>query len=114
MAQRKPIDLSKISPLTDFLRNHKAHIESLKESGEPQILTVNGRAELVLLSAKAFQEMLTRLDRTEFDAGVRAGYIDMLEGRTMTLDEAGKKIRSELGLQGDLGREGDERPTGSD
>ncbi len=33
-----------IKPLSDFVRNTKAHIERLKSTQEPQILTVNGEA----------------------------------------------------------------------
>ncbi len=113
MAQRKPIDLNRISPLTDFLRNHKAHIESLKESGEPEILTVNGRAEAVVLSAKAFQALLDELDRAEVKAGILQGYVDMLEGRTTPLDEAIEEIRSELGLRGGSDDRGEDRAAGS-
>jgi PHD/YefM family antitoxin component YafN of YafNO toxin-antitoxin module len=113
MAQRKPINLNRISPLTDFLRNHKAHIESLKESGEPEILTVNGRAEAVVFSAKGFQLMLDDLNRAEEKAGILQGYVDMLEGRTTPLDQAIDEIRSELGLPSDSDGRGEDRAAGS-
>ena len=35
------LDAREIHPLTDFLRNHKAHVARLKESGTPEVLTVN-------------------------------------------------------------------------
>jgi hypothetical protein len=37
-----------IKPLSDFVRNTKAHIEHLKITQEPQILTVNGEASIVV------------------------------------------------------------------
>ncbi len=113
MAQRKPIDLNRISPLTDFLRNHKAHMESLKETGEPEILTVNGRAEAVILSAKAFQALLDELDRAQIDASIHAGILDYKEGRVTDLDEAFEEIRSSLGLSSEADGSGEGRAAGS-
>src|ERR1039458_8559472 len=39
------LDAREIHPLTDFLRNHKAHVTRLKETHAPEVLTVNGKAE---------------------------------------------------------------------
>ncbi len=36
------LDTREIHPLTDFLRNHKAHVARLKETQAPEVLTVNG------------------------------------------------------------------------
>ena len=36
------IDISDIHPLTGFLRDHKAHLERLRATGRPEVLTVNG------------------------------------------------------------------------
>ena len=40
------LDTRENHPLTDFLRNHKAHVTRLKETHAPEVLTVNGTAEL--------------------------------------------------------------------
>jgi PHD/YefM family antitoxin component YafN of YafNO toxin-antitoxin module len=98
MAQRKLIDLNRVSPLTDFLRNHKAHIAAMKGSGEPDVLTVNGRAEVVVMSAKGFQELLDRLDRAEFEAGVLKGLREVEQGKGIEVREAFRQIDSELDL----------------
>lgn len=34
-----------IYSLTDFQRNARTHLDRLKQSGQPEILTVNGQAE---------------------------------------------------------------------
>jgi hypothetical protein len=41
--RRTMIDLKDILPLTEFNRNSKSHIRRLKESGKPEVLTVNGK-----------------------------------------------------------------------
>ena len=42
-----------IHPVSDFSRKPAEHIKRLKETGKPEILTANGKAELVIQSAKA-------------------------------------------------------------
>jgi len=52
------IALEDIRSLTDFQRNTKAHLRRLKATGQPEVLTVNGRAELIVQDAAAYEEML--------------------------------------------------------
>ena len=77
------LDLRQIHPLTDFLRNHKEHVHRLKESQCAEVLTINGRAELVLQDAASYQAMLDRLRQLEDLAAIREGIAqaDRGEGR---------------------------------
>jgi len=52
------LDVREIHPLTDFLRNHKAHVTRLKETHAPEVLTVNGKAEIVIQDAESYQRMI--------------------------------------------------------
>ena len=54
-----------IHPVSDFSRKPAEHIKRLKETGRPEILTVNGKAELVIQSAKAYEEMIELLGTLE-------------------------------------------------
>ena len=63
------IELNNIRSLTDFQRNAREHIERLKKTGKPEVLTVNGQAEVVVQSAKAYQELVTD---AEFARGLKA------------------------------------------
>ena len=67
------LDTRQIHPLTDFLRNHKAHLARLKETKTPEILTVNGRAELIIQDAESYQDLLDRMHRLETLAAIREG-----------------------------------------
>ena len=42
------IALQDIRSLTDFQRNTKSHLRRLKRSGRLEVLTVNGKAELIV------------------------------------------------------------------
>lgn len=54
-----------IRSVTDFARNTKEHIERLQLSGEPEVLTVNGKATLVVQDAEAYQKLLDQIDYAE-------------------------------------------------
>jgi len=52
------IDLKQVHSLTDFSRNAKTHVKRLKKTGRPEVLTVNGHAEVVVQSAESYQQLL--------------------------------------------------------
>ncbi|MBE9141468.1 type II toxin-antitoxin system Phd/YefM family antitoxin [Nodosilinea sp. LEGE 07088] len=51
------IKLENIHPLADFKRNAKAFVDRIKATKAPIVLTVNGKAEVVIQDAVAFQDM---------------------------------------------------------
>ena len=59
------VDTRKIHSLTDFLRNYKAHIAQLKETRTPEVLTVNGRAEVVILDTETYESMVEQLNHQQ-------------------------------------------------
>lgn len=66
-----------IYSLTDFQRNARVHLDRLKKSGQPEILTVNGQAEIVVQDAVAYQAMVDKLEAIE---GIRKGLESMKQG----------------------------------
>lgn len=56
----KPED---IGSLTDFARNTKAHLKRLKRTGRAELLTVNGKAEVIVQSASAYQRLIETLEK---------------------------------------------------
>ena len=52
-----------IGSLTEFARNTKAHLRKLKRTGRPELLTVNGKAEVVIQNASAYQQLLEELEK---------------------------------------------------
>ena len=59
-----------IRSLSDFKRNTLELLERLRETGNPLVLTVNGKAELVVQDAVAYQALLDRLEAIE---GIQQG-----------------------------------------
>jgi PHD/YefM family antitoxin component YafN of YafNO toxin-antitoxin module len=59
-----------IGSLTDFSRNTKAHLKRLRRTGRPELLTVNGKAEVVIQNASAYQRLIELLEQLERDPAV--------------------------------------------
>ena len=62
-----------ISPLTAFKRESARMIARIKQTGRPQILTVNGKPSIVVMDAAAWQDMQDQLEYAETVAGIRKG-----------------------------------------
>lgn len=67
------LDLTNIKSLSDFNRNSKEHVERLRESGQPEVLTLNGEAVVVVQDAEAYQELLRRADFKDTVDAIRRG-----------------------------------------
>jgi len=87
-------------PLSDFLENHQAHIARLKETGVPEILTVNGEMELVILDAESYQEMVCRLERAEVVAAIREGIAAAERGEMKPAEQVYAEMRTRYGIHG--------------
>ena len=84
------VSLKDIASLTSFKRNTNEYVRRIKESGSVLVLTVNGKAELVVQDAESYQRMLELLDRAEAVGAVWEGLGSVRQGRTMSLDQFDK------------------------
>lgn len=87
-----------IHPLSDFKRNTPEFIEQLASSGRPVILTVNGKAKVVVQDAESYQKLLDNLDRAETLEAIRQGLEDIKAGRTRPVQEFLDDLRKEFGF----------------
>jgi prevent-host-death family protein len=92
------IDLREIRSVTEFQRNIKDYVGRLKENKTPLVLTVNGRAELVVQDAESYQLILERLERAETVASIRRGMEQFDRGEGIPLDQAEERIRNKHGF----------------
>ena len=92
------IDLREVRSVTEFQRNIKGYVGRLKKKKTPLVLTVNGRAELVVQDAASYQQILERLDRAETVAAIRRGMEQFDRGEGIPLDEAEKRHRKKHAL----------------
>ncbi len=79
---------SDVHSLSDFQRNTKAHLERLKRTKRPTLLTVNGKGAVVVMDADSYDSLLTSLDREEANRGISLGLESMRRGEGVELEEA--------------------------
>jgi PHD/YefM family antitoxin component YafN of YafNO toxin-antitoxin module len=93
------LDLNRdINSLSNFKRNTPEFLRQLKESGHPVVLTINGKAELVVQDAASYQKLLDIAEEAKVLEGIRRGLEDMKAGRTQPLEAALAEIRRDLQL----------------
>ena len=93
------LDISKdIDSLSSFKRNTPDFIRQMKETGRPVVLTVNGKAELVVQDAASYQKLLELVDRLEAIEAVREGLRELEEGKGLSLEEAMQSVRERHGI----------------
>jgi PHD/YefM family antitoxin component YafN of YafNO toxin-antitoxin module len=92
------LDTREIHSLTDFLRNHKAHVARLKKTHAPEVLTVNGKAEVVVQDAASYQAMLARLHHMETIAAIQEGMASAERGELKPAAQVLDEMRARYGL----------------
>ena len=77
------IDVKNIHSLTEFKRRAAELVGELKDTSHPLVLTVNGRAEAVVLGTELYRRMVKLLEQADdekrLDQALRA--MDRGEGR---------------------------------
>lgn len=95
------LDISRdISSLSDFKRHTGEFVRRMRSSRRPVVLTVNGRAELVVQDAESYQRLLEMAEFNETVAALKEGLADLEEGRTSPIEEAFDRLRKKHGLSG--------------
>lgn len=92
------INLKDVHSLSDFQRNARAHLEHLKKTGRPEVLTVHGQAELVVQHAEAYQKLLDLVSNAAAIVGIQRGLQGMYQGTGEDADEAFASLERELGI----------------
>jgi prevent-host-death family protein len=93
-----------IDSLTNFKRQTAAYLHRLHETGKPVVLTVNGKAQVVVQDAAAYQELLeaaAKAERAETIAAIREGLADANAGRTKPARAALKALAKRYGIAAD-------------
>jgi len=72
---------SDIRTLTEFKRDTTRFISHLKDTGRPSILTVNGKATLVVMDAEAWQDAQNQIEYARTVAAIRRGLTQARDGQ---------------------------------
>jgi hypothetical protein len=73
-------------------------LAQLKEKGVPLVLSVDGKAEVVLQDAASYQRLLEEMDGRQALAGISRGLADVAAGRGKPLEEFEREFRGRHGI----------------
>jgi len=84
-----------IRSLSDFKRKTTELLDHIKRTGHPLVLTINGRAEVVVQDAESYQELLDRIETIE---ALQRGLADVKAGRTKPARQVFERLRRKHGI----------------
>jgi prevent-host-death family protein len=87
---------SDIDSLSNFKRNTAEFLRQLKETGHPVVLTINGKAELVVQDTASYQKLIELAERAERTDALKASLDDMKAGRVIPADDVLAEMRQIL------------------
>jgi PHD/YefM family antitoxin component YafN of YafNO toxin-antitoxin module len=90
------IDIRDTCSLTDFHRNSAAHVEHLKATRRPELLTINGAGALIVQDAEAYQTMVERLEMLESVEQIKQVVRELDIGKGIPMEEVLKKLEVRL------------------
>ena len=92
------IKTTSIDSLTNFQKNAKAFVGKLEESKEPIVLTVNGKAKLVIQDAEAYQKMVDDIEEARLIEGIRVGIRQSEQGLSRPAEEVFAEMKAKYGF----------------
>ncbi|MCW5962205.1 MAG: type II toxin-antitoxin system Phd/YefM family antitoxin [Pyrinomonadaceae bacterium] len=76
-----------INSLSNFKRNTSEFLEQMRASGKPIVLTINGKAEIVVQDAGSYQKLLELAERIETIEAVKPAIAEMNDGKGESFDK---------------------------
>lgn len=92
------IDLREVRSVTEFQRHVKEYVGRLRKNRSPLVLTINGRAALVVQNVEDYQTMLERLERIGTADAIKQGIDEFARGKGLPARQALEKLRLKHGV----------------
>ena len=91
------IDLNRdIDSLSNFKRNTPEFLRQLKTTGQPVVLTINGKAELIVQDASSYQKLLELAEKSERIEALRVAINEMRQGKGIPAGDVLAEMRQIL------------------
>jgi len=87
---------SDINSLSNFKRKTPEFLRQLKETGHPVVLTINGKAELVVQDTASYQKLIELAERVERMEALQASINDMRAGKVVPVEDILTEMRQLL------------------
>lgn len=85
-----------IRSLSEFKQNSSDILKYIKKTHSPTILTINGKAEAVLLDPESYQEMINKIAFLESSSKIKAALVEMENDEVIPAQKAFKKLRKNI------------------
>ncbi|MBV8318871.1 MAG: type II toxin-antitoxin system Phd/YefM family antitoxin [Planctomycetaceae bacterium] len=85
-----------INSLSNFKRNTTEFLRQLKETGHPVVLTINGKAELVVQDSASYQKLIELAERAERMEALRQSIEEMRDGKGIPAEDVLAEMRQIL------------------
>ena len=85
-----------INSLSNFKRNTPEFLRQLKKTGQPVVLTINGKAELVVQDTGSYQKLLEVAERVEELEALQEAVDEMKAGKGTPIEEMFEEMRQIL------------------
>ena len=92
------VNVAQIHSLTDFQRNAKDHIDRMKQTGQAEVLTVNGQAEVVIQSTEGYQQLLEDAELSRSLRLIRKSMEDAKAGRVQPMRQFVEALAAKQGI----------------
>ena len=89
-----------IDSLSNFKRNTPEFLRQLKETGHPVVLTINGKAELVVQDTASYQKLVELAERARRMDALQESLADMRAGRVVPAEEMLVEMQQILAQKG--------------
>lgn len=85
-----------IRSLSEFKQNSSDILKYIKKTHSPAVLTINGKAEAVLLDPESYQEMVNKISLLESAKKIEASLLEMENDKGIPAKEAFQKLRKKI------------------
>ena len=86
-----------IHSLTEFKKNTGHFINGLKKTGRPTVLTVNGRAKIVVMDAAAYQQIQDQMELQNDILAINNSLKDFENGDFLEADDVFAELKNRIG-----------------
>jgi prevent-host-death family protein len=94
--------MPEITEDTQSLAEFNAHasevLKGLRKTKRPVILTVDNKAEAVIMDAETYRRLVALADLADFQEAIRESLDDVKHGRTVPAEEALEAMRAKYGI----------------
>lgn len=87
-----------IQSLSVFKRDTAKFRRQVKKTREPLVLTVNGKADLVVIDVESYEDYLREKDMIDMAASVNQGIEDMRAGRVVPAEKVFSYLEKKYNL----------------